>query len=211
MLVNVQCLLTSIKRLLLPIIIRLCVSSSSADDDRHPQEVGGLYFSLSLPLSQMVLWVGILLYDGNEDGLSTKGNKAFSSAELFNLGRILSIAWVASIVIIVVKCKKEYRRTFFSTATAKKYQKDTWDWQKNQTGLDEKAIAGIFKCHPDTYKHFDNEVREWLGDNWERWQREKPECFTKKLIASIPESVMNDTIREEAVSLMGTEEHLFKP
>ena len=138
-----------------------------------------------------------MLYDDNETGLNKEGNKELSSEELFTLGRILSIAWAASIVMIFVKCRKEYRRTFFSTATAKTFRKDVWDWQMNQAGLDEKVIAGIFKCHHDQYKSFDNEVQKWVGDNWERWQREKPEWFTKKLIGNIPESVMNDAIRDE--------------
>jgi hypothetical protein len=59
------------------------------------------------------------------------------------------------------------------------------------------VLIKVFKKHPDIYKNFSGELGAFVRHNWEKWHHEKPKFFTKKFIASIPKSMLNEDILEE--------------
>jgi hypothetical protein len=87
---------------------------------RHPNEMGGLYFSINTLVGQLQMWAGIILHnrkhnpreneemmmDDDDDDVSLDVN------ELVLMGRVLSVIWIASSAIILLKCERKYRRTF---------------------------------------------------------------------------------------------------
>ena len=50
--------------------------------------------------------------------------------------------------------------------------------------------ALIFKRQFHVWRSIEGEVRTWVHGNIARWEREKPEWYTKKLIQRIPEEVL---------------------
>ena len=57
----------------------------------------------------------------------------------------------------------------------------------------------IFKKHDSYYFSINEDVKRWLDENWERWEEERPEWFTAKLISKIPA----DLLPESALASMG--------
>ena len=43
----------------------------------------------------------------------------------------------------------------------------------------------IFDNHPSYYVNIREELKEWIGDNWNRWNEEKEDWFTSKVISNI--------------------------
>jgi hypothetical protein len=164
--------------------------------------MGGLYFSVNTLMSQVVMWGGILLYnDKNISNTKEDINGQLPIDKILNFGFYLSSTWLISISLILIKCKKGFRYTFFTTATSKSYKKIWWDYSLGKEMIDESAVADIFTFHPHVYKHFVKEVRDYLEKNWERWMVEKPKWFTKEFIESIPLSVLSKETRETYGSL----------
>jgi hypothetical protein len=170
-------------------------------------------------IGQLVMWIGIMVYNnkfnGDDDSFSSTGEYGSSSndnlyyrfteeeslipsSQLLHGGVTLSIIINMSIIIVAVKCEKDYRRTFLSTSTSQTFRREVWDWQMNlpKDMSDEKAVMNIFTFHHDIYKHFDGEVKHWLESNWERWMVERPSWLTKELIVSIPLSILSKEIKD---------------
>jgi hypothetical protein len=102
---------------------------------RNPNELGGLYFSLNAIMSQALLWGSIMLYsekmrseDENSNDDDGERVEQLTTETLVNIGQGISSVWVLSVSIFFATCNKEYVRTFVSTATAKEYGKQCWDW-----------------------------------------------------------------------------------
>ena len=143
--------------------------------------MGGLYFFVNSFLSQVLLWLAVRLYLTNE---SMEADESIEVDEelLWRIGIITSSVWIVSFITIFIKCKSGYRKTFISVATGKQFSKATWYFMMETEKSDEIIVNSIFKKHHDMYKHFDDEVKQWIESNWEKWQREQPKWFTKELI-----------------------------
>jgi hypothetical protein len=170
---------------------------------RNPNEIGGFYFSVNAMLTQAVLWGSIMLFIdkmmGEENEDANMNVDRLTKEILYSIGRAISSVWVVSVAAFFSSCSKEYIWTFASTATARTYTKQCWDWQlaQQEPKLADEVIVRLFKKHPDAYKHFNDQVSAFVSENWEKWNYEKPKFFTKKFIASIPFSVLSKEIREE--------------
>jgi hypothetical protein len=109
---------------------------------------------------------------------------------------VTSSAWLAAVAAFLSVCKKEFINSFVGTANSRTYTEQCWCWQMEQEPrVADEVIVKLFTRHHDGYKHFENEVTEFISANWE-----KPKFFTKKFIASIPSSVLSEEIREEVSS-----------
>ncbi len=49
----------------------------------------------------------------------------------------------------------------------------------------------MFKWGFHVWSPIEGEVRLWVRENFAKWEREKPEWWTKKLIQKIPEQVLS--------------------
>jgi hypothetical protein len=174
---------------------------------RSPNEMGGLYFSVNAIMSQLLLWGSIMLYieemklgeegDANE---TTSGHfRTLTEETLLWGGQAISLVWIVSVAVFFMTCKRDFVGSFISTATASTFAKECWDWQMKQEEIADEVIVKVFSKHPSTFSHFEGEIGEFVSDNWERWNHEKPKFFTKKFIASIPFSVLGESIREEII------------
>ena len=48
----------------------------------------------------------------------------------------------------------------------------------------------VFKRHKSYYKRIDEELKEWLVENWEKWENDKEDWFTAKMIGKIPSELL---------------------
>jgi hypothetical protein len=79
------------------------------------------------------MWGSIKLYIDEKIGKEEDENENYDvdklSAEmLYAIGQAISSAWLVSVAVFFMTCKKEYVRTFVSTATTSTYVKECWDW-----------------------------------------------------------------------------------
>ena len=75
----------------------------------------------------------------------------------------------------------KYLTTFFTTATAKATTVALF-----HSGSNDALKIVIFEFHPSYYANIREELKVWVGDNWNRWNEEKEEWFTSKVISNIP-------------------------
>ena len=77
--------------------------------------------------------------------------------------------------------KRVYWCTFFDMRTAKEFVLFIW-----RNAKDDKGRFAVFNNHKSSYKSVNKELKDWLSENWERWEEEKEDWFTAKMISKIP-------------------------
>ena len=48
----------------------------------------------------------------------------------------------------------------------------------------------VFSKHKSLYKSINKELKNWLTENWDKWEEEKEDWFTAKMIGRIPEELL---------------------
>jgi hypothetical protein len=100
---------------------------------------------------------------------------------------VLLVPWLLSLAAYFVLSKSEYLPTFRSNETAAEYTKRVkWDKQS-----DERLRAMLLvRVHPSLLRLIAFEARIWIGNNWKRWTKDKPEWFTDRWKRGLPDSVL---------------------
>ena len=80
---------------------------------------------------------------------------------------------------------RKYLGTFFDTRTGKQFLCDNW-----RDGTVDSDRFYVFSKHASLYKSINEELKDWLSENWEKWEEEKPDWFTAKMIKKIPEEIL---------------------
>ena len=96
------------------------------------------------------------------------------------IATVLLLLWFVALLGLMFGSEKELRRTFFSIMTGKQYNEALF-----RSGEDEIMIQ-VFADHPSYYAHFEDEIKEWLGEKWNDWHASRPGWITEELIERIP-------------------------
>jgi hypothetical protein len=97
-------------------------------------------------------------------------------------------------VWLALTIDQDYLPTFYQTTTASQFTVNAF----RKADTDEKK-AVIFKRQFHVWRSIEGEVRTWIHANIAKWEEEKPEWYTKKLIQRIPEEVLT---KDEMVMLI---------
>lgn len=173
-------------KVVLAIIVRLVakiiLDFSGCLHLRHPYEMGGAAFSLSMLWAQAMPFVALSMFDeGKEEGL--KREMTVGLVGSFCLWLVLNVMFFCTIDL-------SYLNTFFGTTTAPQYtckqfmnaKDDAIRWD----AFGNKKIEYTKTIHP--------QVREWVAANIERWKREKPTWFN---VEKIPDEFLPVEVLEE--------------
>jgi hypothetical protein len=153
---------------------------------RHPNEIGGLHWCVCLLIGQGTSFVALHL--NNSEMVSTLEDGATSvSDQLWGLMVGLEAGFVLFFAIFIAMINKKCVRTFFSPMTGKQF-----NHQRFREASSDRAKFFIFTNHPSYYGSIKGEVKEWVRENWDIWNEERPEWFTERLKARVP----NDMIPE---------------
>ena len=158
--------------LLCRVIVKIISDFTGVIQFRHPQELGGLYWTLNMFLALLAsfacVWVG-------------KGG-----AKEWMLVGAASGGWVLIFGLFLLLMKKEYRGTFFDTASGKQQIMDRFK-------VDDDAIkASILKKNKKLWVGIRGEVKTWVLGNWWKWAEEKPEWFSEAWLAKLPDDFVPD-------------------
>ena len=150
---------------------------------RHQFELGGAYWSANVVLNQAFCFVSVHLYGIYSD---------VSEEVVESLWMIVGGLFVFSMInfsLFLKLINPKYIHTFFSTTTGKEftvqnYEEATTDVQR----------FDIFTHHKSYYKSINNDLKQWLTQNWDDMTDE--DWFTAKMIKKIPPEVLPDRVLE---------------
>ena len=144
---------------------------------RHPYEMGGLGFTMSMIWAQAFPFVALQYFDGETKDIMT-GFLAISF-----------IAWLMLNIIFFCTIDLSYLNTFFGTKTASQYTCELYLAGKDDSQL----FDTIFTNRIQYTKTIHEEVKEWVGRKINRWKREKPDWFN---IEKIPDEFLPKEVFE---------------
>jgi len=161
------------------IVVKVVVDFTGCIHFRHPYEMGGLGFTMSMIWAQAFPFVALQYFDSDSKDIMT-GFLAVSFA-----------AWSLLNIIFFCTIDLSYLNTFFGTKTAPQYTCELY-----LTGKDDfQRFDAIFSNRIEYTKSIHEEVKEWVGGNVHVWRVERPDWF---IIEIIPDEFLpNDVFEAE--------------
>ena len=146
---------------------------------RHPYEMGGLYWLMNMVFTQASVFGAIRLKE--EYGWSEVVEGRVVPDDYYTTIAIwLFVVWFFSLLVLLLSSERELVFTFISARTGKQYNRATFD-----SGVDE-VMMQVFTDHPSYYSSYEDEIKEWLGKNWNEWNEAKPGWLSDAVIDTIP-------------------------
>ena len=189
------------------VIIKVVTDWTAVVQFRHPNEVGGVYFTLSLGIT---VALGIAAAKGFEP--SGTVDDAMVGAE-----GLETIKWEKDTIMWIVKSsciglvlsytgllfamKREYVWTFFSTDTSNEASCELFT--KSQSDDLKFHILGINRHK--WYAKCGEDVRAWLADRLPVWMEEQPEWFTTQKMSLIPDDMVEPEMLIRLRTIRGLE------
>jgi hypothetical protein len=159
---------------------------------RHPCEQGGAYWAWCMIMTPVSALAAAWFYNKNSDVLQPE-IKLSEKMVWMMVGGVAAV-WFVTLVALIMGSDPAYWHTFYQTTTAKEFTVAVFRSAKTD---ERKAL--IFKRQFHVWRSIEGEVRTWVHGNIARWEKEKPEWYTKKLIQKIPEEVLT---KEEIAMLI---------
>jgi len=148
------------------ILSKVVVDFSGQFHNRHPYELGGLGFTISMIWAQIFPFVALQYFDGDLKQILT-GFLAMSFT-----------AWSLLNIIFFCTIDQSYLNTFFGTKTASQYTCELFLTSKD----DSQKFDAIFTNRIQYTKTIHEEVKEWVRENINQWKRKKPDWFNIEII-----------------------------
>merc|ERR1711871_1842482 len=161
--------------IIIRVVVKIITDFTSIVQFRHPNELGGMYWSFGFVLTMVSLPVAITIY-------AEQGGAASVVSLAWNLVYTLISSTLVMFGVFFMNIEKEYRHTFYSTErgkdlTIRRFQHGHSDAIKEDAALN------------NSWHHWESieeEVRGWVESNWRRWEEEKPKWLDENMKARIP-------------------------
>jgi len=159
------------------ILAKVVVDFTGCLHFRHPYELGGLGFTISMIWAQISPFVALQYFDGEMKDIMT-GFLAVS----FTAWSVLNFIFFCTIDL-------SYLNTFFGTKTASQYTCEIFVTSQE----DHQRFRAVFKKRIQYTKSIHGEVKIWLTDNIDEWRRIEPDWFN---IEKIPDEFLPKDVFE---------------
>jgi len=160
------------------IIVKVIADFTGCLHLRHPYEMGGLGFTISMIWAQAFPFVALQYFDGEMKDTST----SFLAVSF--------TAWLVLNIIFFCTVDLSYLNTFFGTKTASQYTCELYltaedDFQK---------FDAIFTNRIQYTKSIHGKVKKWIAENLSVWRRERPDWFKIEMIPDefLPKEVFKE-------------------
>ncbi|GMI13543.1 hypothetical protein TrLO_g6791 [Triparma laevis f. longispina] len=173
-------------------IVKLVVDFTGIVQFRHPYEMGGLYWSLNMVVSNLGCWASVHVYSWTSEDL----NNGLKTESLFRMLGILTGLQVVNFICFLGTIKRKYLHTFFSTETGV-----TSGQKQFLEGKSNAAKSAIFTRNEVMWRPIERRIRAWLEDGWLEWVNKKPEWFNEKFRSTVPVDMMPDLENLESLRL----------
>ena len=145
---------------------------------RHPQEIGGVCWSFGLALSMVSLPVAINI-SAWMFGYWEEGERAIGLARNIVWGILPTV--LLSLAVFFATIERKYLGTFWSLQTGKGYNQNYF-----KNGKDDATKAIIFGVSRHYWVGVEGDMKQWVQENWRRWEEEKPKWLTDITKMRIP-------------------------
>jgi hypothetical protein len=168
---------------------------------RGPGVVGGLYYSFSTAMAFVASFVFIHMYfkRGGEDDIGEEQEDdealeedggfdegaGLNEKTVFTIAASISGAWALVFGLLLCTIKRKYVKTFTSTQTSHAWVKEFF-----LEGATDEVKSQIVEYNPRCWWSIRPQVREWLAENWDRWEVEKPDWFNDVWLSSVDDDMM---------------------
>jgi hypothetical protein len=185
-------------------IVKVIVDWTAVVQLRHPNEVGGAYFTFSLGLTVVMGVVAALQYEKVVDDVITDedvelgehnqqlGGGEESGVEESTVVTIMMAAcagMVVSYATLLVSVKREYLHTFISTKTSNGSVQELFTMNE-----EEEQRFWIFQNNLHKWEHkIGADVKAWINERLPLWLEEPPEWFNVQRRSIIPDDFVTDT------------------
>jgi len=157
--------------------IKIVVDFTGCIHLRHPYELGGLYYSLTLRQAQVGSAVFAQLYVDASEGDA----EALAAEMVYTVVATASVAWACSYSLFFAHIKKGYAGTFIDTRRAIQYTLDNFNDPKASDHQKATVVAKTRRY----WRSIEDEIHKFLAEKWTAWEQEKPKWFDKAWIAKI--------------------------
>ena len=144
----------------------------------NPYELGGLYFSANVVLSQVGCWIVAYFYVTMLPDSPTK----IPSDKIVLVLSALLCSWSVTTLIFFRLINRSYWQIFYSTVTGSAFAKSYF-----VDGRDEATKAMIFTNSIELWRDIEDDVEAYVRCNWERWEADKPEWFNENFKSTVPD------------------------
>ncbi|GMI18506.1 hypothetical protein TrLO_g14860 [Triparma laevis f. longispina] len=156
------------------VLVKVIADFTACFQLRHPNEVGGLYFTVNLFLPLIML--ALLLYFRDEGG-TAEARLTFMK----NMALALGISLVCLLGVFFALIEKQFLKTFFNTDSGV-----TFACKKFIKGEDLEK-SDVVLSHINHWAPIADLIEEWISMNWYLWEDEPPQWFTESWRSSVPE------------------------
>jgi len=151
------------------ICVKIIVDFSGCIHLRHPYELGGLVFTLSVIWAQIFPFVALQYFDGDmRDGIIVFLGLSF-------------LLWLVLNIIFFCTIDLSYLNTFFGTKTASQYTCELFMTSKD----DFQKFTAIFTNNIRYTKTIHEEVKLWVAAKINQWKIDKPDWFKTEMIPDV--------------------------
>jgi hypothetical protein len=162
-------------------VAKLMADFTSLVHLRHPCELGGLGWFVSMALNQVECFLAGWLYSRYY-----KGSSKFESTVLYTFLASLATLWVVAFVAFLLSIERSHVHTFFSLETGATFcQRDFTDNEGNDA-----LRCQILGYNERLWRPMRVKVAEWVETNWPVWKRDQPPWFTQAWVDSIPDDML---------------------
>jgi len=175
--------------ILIRVLVKVIVDFTGCIHFRHPKELGGLYYSLTLLQAQVGSAVFAKLYVDASEGDA----EALAAEMVYAVVATASITWACSYSLLFAHIKKGYAGTFIDTRSAGKYTVDVF----NDPKASDHQKAEVTRNTRRYWRSIEDEVRKFLAEKWTAWEQEKPAWFTKAFIAKLHDDMLPERVLAE--------------
>ena len=157
---------------------KVIVDYSGCIHFRHPYELGGPMFLLSLLWSQGFPFVALVMFSGTR---AVEKNYLHVLLALASSYAILAVAFFSLI-------NKNYLRTFFDSTIASSFTA-----QRYRDAKTDRHKFSVFGVTDKYRKELEEEIKEWVSENITRWSFESEPWYDVTMIEDrfLPEAVYN--------------------
>ena len=146
---------------------------------RHPLDLGGAYWLFSIIECQITMLMSVFFCD---KFISEEYASYIPYFKYF--GVAFHILWVISAIFVGKNINKKYIHTFYSTETGKEHCINYF-----LRNVDDDKHIILYSNHI-LWLSIEDSVKDWLHENWQSWNKNKPDWFEDILFSNIPEQII---------------------
>ncbi|GMI29072.1 hypothetical protein TeGR_g11360 [Tetraparma gracilis] len=190
--------------LIMRVIVKTLTDFTGVIQLRAAGEMGGLMWLWTMCLALVAPWVAVPVYFGSLTSNSTNAKAVepvldstdsttdaldLDESDAWELERSdawrllggLTAGWVFAFAVFLSLMKKKYRSTFWSRETGNAYIQALF-----LHGGSDDIKKNVFTKNKAKWKAIEPQVKEWVGEGWMGWERDKPEWFTDNWKLRVP-------------------------